>query len=175
MKIVVSIIFAFIATLPFQLRSQSTLIENNKVKNFVKGIPTDLDKQVLVLSKEKFDEVLLYGPEMEEKDKHWAKCIAAMEKYPFKYVILNFSNESSEADSAKYIIKFYPEKLSAFEKGNLGMVPTDFILTLEEKGTNKHYGLKEQMVYGNSRANYSYLEIKQFIKEVRKQYKIEDK
>lgn len=170
MKIVVSIIFAFLATLPFQIQSQNTLKEGYRVKNFVKGLPTDLDQQIVVLSKEKFDEVLLYGPDMEEKDKHWAKCIEAMEKYPFKYVIINFKNESSEADSAKYIIKFYPEKLSAFEKGNLGVIPTDFILTLEEKGTNKHYGLKEQMEYGNSRANYSYLEIKQFVKVVRKQY-----
>ena len=89
MKVAICIIVTVIMALPFQIQSQNTLKEGYRVKNFVKGLPTDLDQQIVVLSKEKFDEVLLYGPDMEEKDKHWAKCIEAMEKYPFKYVIIN--------------------------------------------------------------------------------------
>lgn len=147
-------------------KAQSLYWEKQKVKEFTKGLPDDLDKNVIVFDKKKyisqvFNHDILHP---EDIDKHWKKCLKALEDYPFTYIILDEKDQDPLANDAKYIFRFYPDVISKYEVSN------DRILTLQEKTTLKHYGLKEQRDHGNSKADYSYLEMRYFVKEVKKIY-----
>lgn len=168
-KLVITIVLLLIM-IPFNMLPQSGREINLKVTDFVKGLPTDLETNVIVLNKldfiaENFD----YDTDKSKIEKHWQKCLKALELYPFKYIVVEDNEKRQDVNDAKYQIRFYPEFTGYTLMGNT----IDRILTLKEKNSTKHYGLKEQSKYGNSKAKYSFYEIKYFVNEVKKAYKIE--
>ncbi|MDZ4665585.1 MAG: hypothetical protein SGJ15_11950 [Bacteroidota bacterium] len=125
------------------------------VTDFVKGLPDDLEKNVVILDKAEFiKEIFFIYGDIDKINRQWKKCLNALKDYPFQYIVLDTNNKDPAANDAKYQFKFFPEFTK--KQGVNGAV-LDKILTVKDKTTGKHYGLREQKEYGNSKANFSYL------------------